>query len=49
VASTVGSVTARMAVILLSGGRSGAGSGEACGAGPGVRFDSAYATFPSLK
>ena len=39
----------RMAVIRLSGGSSAAGSGSACGAGPGVRFDSAYATFPSRK
>jgi hypothetical protein len=38
-ASTVGSVMARMAVILFSGGWSG--PGWSWGAGPGVRVDSA--------
>ena len=46
-ASTVGSAMARMAVILCSGGWSGAGG--SCEAGPGVRVDSAKATLPSLK
>jgi hypothetical protein len=38
-ASTVGSVMAKLAAILFSGGWSSAGA--SCGAGPGVRVDSA--------